>query len=58
MSLAREVKSDKPTKQVSGTAKRAALATQPWPRRSEVHRRGSWGMVLPKDKVEIGDSPE
>jgi hypothetical protein len=40
VSAARQVKSDKQTKQVSGPAKRAALATQPWPRRSDVDTRG------------------
>jgi len=39
VSAARQGNSDKRTKRVSGTAKRAALATQPRPRRSELETR-------------------
>ena len=56
MSAARQVKSDKQTKQVNGTAKRVALATQRAARGNLrlTPERGRH-MVLRKDKVEIGN---
>jgi hypothetical protein len=55
VSAAREVKNDKQAEQVSGTAKRAALATQPWPRRSAVEGRaaGVWFCAKIELKPEI-----
>ncbi len=59
VSMARQVKSDKQTEQVSGTAKRAGRRGDP-PDRGQgdlrLTREGRWRMVLARDRVEIGNS--
>ena len=56
MSAARQVGGEKQTKQVSETAKRAAMRPEGGYVDLNLTREGSRRMVLRRDKVEIGNS--